>query len=341
MAMPLRTKRLAASGFLLMVVGSAAPAFAQEDANRSAARSAGYEGVQAYERGEYSDAVDKLGRAFDVVRVPTLGLWYARALVKTGKLVEAAERFGEVTRLEAKTGKVAEQKQAQAQAAEELAKLQPRIPTLTVVVKGDTDSLELTIDGVAVPIKLLGLARPINPGSHEVKAVRGNRQQKQSIVLGEAEKKSLELDLESEDGSAAASGQSPEDAAARPGPVAAKVDLTQPADPGKTQRTIGWVVLGVGGVATVAGVVTGMMAVSKKGKLDDSGDCANNLCQSSQHDLRNSYNSLRTVSTIGFVAGGVGLATGITLLLTTPKTKEKAQASAWMGVGSVGVEGCF
>ncbi len=341
MAVRFRVKRLVAYGLLFLVIGSASSAAAQDDANRSAARAAGYEGVRAYEQGEYGDAVDKLSRAFDVVKVPTLGLWYARALVKTGKLVEASERYGEVTRLEAKTGKVAEQKQAQAAAAEELAKLQPRIPTLTVVVRGATDALVVTVDGNTVPTGLLGLARPINPGSHEVKAVRGDRERKQSISLAEAERKSVELDLGSEEGGAQVPARSPATDVDRPGPVAAGVDMAQPSDTARTQRTIGWVVLGVGGVATVVGVVTGLMAGSKKSQLDSSGQCDGRLCLPTQNDLRNSYNSLRTVSTIGFIAGGVGLGAGITLLLTTPKNKEKKQANAWLGMGALGVEGCF
>jgi hypothetical protein len=75
-------------------------------------------------------AVDNLRRAFGVVKVPTLGLWYARALVKTGKLVEATERYGEVVRLDVTEGKIKDQKQAQADAAAELEALKPRIPTL-------------------------------------------------------------------------------------------------------------------------------------------------------------------------------------------------------------------
>ena len=71
----------------------------------------GYEGVAAYQKGDYVSARDKLERAYRVVRAPSLGLWSARALEKSGKLVEASERYLEVTRLEVKAGEAAVQQE--------------------------------------------------------------------------------------------------------------------------------------------------------------------------------------------------------------------------------------
>src|SRR6185369_14754613 len=60
---------------------------------RSAARSLGYAGVEAFERREYGPALDKLEKAFAVLRVPSIGLWSARALARLGRLVQASERY--------------------------------------------------------------------------------------------------------------------------------------------------------------------------------------------------------------------------------------------------------
>jgi hypothetical protein len=62
------------------------------------------------------------------------------------------------------------------------------------------------------------------------------------------------------------------------------------------------------------------------------------------------FRSLRTVSTIGYVVGGVGIAAGVTLLLTAPESKPAAEAHAaldtprwtpYVGLGSAGVAGTF
>jgi hypothetical protein len=103
-----------------------AAAWGQSDATRGAARDLGADGVEDYQAGKYGEASEKLGRAFEILRVPSLGLWSARALAKEGKLVEASERYLDVSRLDATKGDTAVQKQAQAEAASEREALQPR-----------------------------------------------------------------------------------------------------------------------------------------------------------------------------------------------------------------------
>jgi hypothetical protein len=342
----LGVRRSITSGLVGCVLAVSNQAFAQDEATRSAARAAGEAGVQAYQDGSYDDAEAKLHQAFVLLQVPTLGYWHARALAKTGKLVEAAERYEAVTKLEVKAGKAATvQQQAQADAAKELAELRPRIPRLTLIAKGSTDGLEVTLDGTAVPNDSLGSERQVNPGAHRVTAKRGERQMQWDITLAEAETASREIDLGATDDIPVAPlpPPAPVETAVnqQPGPVAPNVPIDQPADPSKNQRIAGWIVLGMGGVATVAGVVTGLVVISKKNQLDNSGDCDGTECYPSQRELRESYNSLRIVSGTSLVVGALGLGTGAALLLTTRKPKDRATPSAWIGPGSVGIRGNF
>jgi hypothetical protein len=92
----------------------------------------------------------------------------------------------------------------------------------------------------------------------------------------------------------------------------------------------------VGGVATAAGI----LVLAKRGQLDDSNNCKGTVCTGAERDRLDSYNQMRTMSTIGFVVGAVGIGVGTTLLLTAPKPRE-AGVSAWLGIGSVGVTGSF
>ncbi len=310
---------------------------AQQDAARAAARTSGYEGIQAFESGNMAVAVDKLGRAFNVVKVPTLGLWYARALAKTGNLVEASERYGEVMRLEITEGKVKEQKQAQAEAAEELTALQPKIPTLTLTVQGASAGCEVSLDGNPLSMSLLGMATPVNPGTHRIQAKQGTQRVEQSVTIHVGDKKSLELKLVASDTSEPAAAKTP---AVSEAPSTRGTVSQPPISKGSPQKAIGWITLGVGGVATVTGVVTGLLGMSKRSQLDDSHNCEGTVCRSAERDLMASYNQMRTISTVGFIVGVVGIGAGTTLLLTAPKPRE-ATMSAWLGVGSLGVRGTF
>lgn len=323
------------------VCATAVAGSTQQDAARAAARSAGYEGIRAYESGDLAVAVDKLGRAFDVVKAPTLGLWYARALAKTGNLVEASERYGEVIRLEVTEGKVKEQKQAQADAAADLEALKPRIPSVTLTVTGASEDCEVTMDGNAVPLTLLALATPINPGTHRVQAKRGTEVVEETFSIAEGEKKGITLRLKPS--KATSPGQTRPAHKPESGTRAASAGSparTTSSSTGSTQKTIGWIGLGVGGVATVAGAVSGALVLQKRSQLDGSSQCVGTVCTAIERDRLDSYNQMRTVSTIGFIVGAVGLGVGTTLLLTTPKPKETG-VSAWVGVGSVGMAGSF
>lgn len=319
-------------GLSLCLYGATAEAQAVDDATRAAARTLGYAGVEAYQAGDYATASDKLEKAYSVLQAPSLGLWSARALVKLGKLVEAAERYREVQRLEPKGGDAKVQKQAQIDAAAELEALSPKIPTLVVTVEGaDAKEIEISIDGTKLAAALVGEARPLNPGRHVVEGVRGDERVTEEITLAEAEAQRIVLRFAPKAGVQAA-----------PAPTFdAGSSVTPVKTGGSKMRTLGFVALGVGGAGLVLGGVTGVMALGKKGDLEDNPWCDDELrCLGIARDDVDSYNSMRTISSIGFIAGGVLAATGVVLVLTAPKNREPATA-LWVGPGSAGLRGAF
>jgi hypothetical protein len=120
-----------------------------------------------------------------------------------------------------------------------------------------------------------------------------------------------------------------------------------PRDPGRTQRTAGWIALGVGGVGLVVGSVTGIMTLTSA--------CAglrgtNKTCPTSDARAADTTGALSTVS---FVVAGVGVAGGLVLLLTAPSVASSApRAGAGrhvagvaltprLGLGWAGLEGTF
>lgn len=319
----------------------ALPAGAQNDAARGAARQLGSEGVEAYQAGDYATANDKLGRAFQVVRAPTLGLWSARALVKLGKLVEASERYLEVTRLDASRGEAAVQKQAQVDAAREREQLLPRIPSLTVSVTGAQGEVSVSVDGEPLQSALLGVRQPANPGAHVLEARDGTHSLRKEVTVAEGRELKVELDLASGQavGDAPASAANPATAPAAPAPAATGSEPPTDQPSAKAGLPVGfWVGVAVGGAGLVAGGVGAGLGASKKGELD----CADDRCPSSKQDGVDATNRWLTVSTVGFIVAGVGAAAAVTFALTAPKAQPQAgRVETWIGLGSAGVRGSF
>lgn len=81
----------------------------------------------------------------------------------------------------------------------------------------------------------------------------------------------------------------------------------QPSD-GSTQRTIGWIAIGVGGVAAVVGSIEGITTLSSP--------CAGGkMCLS---DDKSSANTSATIADIGFIVAALGVVGGIALIATAP-----------------------
>jgi len=347
------TPKLLLAAFLL----AGTPALAQEvdETTRAAARQVGRDGLEAYKQGQYEDALEKLNRAYDVMKAPTLGLWTARTMVQLGLLVEASERYIEVTRLQATGGDTALQEEAIAVAAEERAQLRPRIPQLKLVVEGaPLDQVQVQLDGKDVPTSLLGLPGPVNPGVRKAVATFGTQSVTEEATLSERDSKVLTLRFGQPPPAATALAPAPVAAPAAPAssptavtPASPQPAPTQPADTsparGSVQRTLGWVSLGIGGVGLVVGGVTGAMVLSKQKELESSDECVNEACGPVEYDRVDEYNALRPISTAGFIVGGVGVAAGLTLLLTAPGREEAATAhvTPWIGAGSAGLVGRF
>ena len=167
----------------------------------------------------------------------------------------------------------------------------------------------------------------------------------QQVTIAERERKAVTLRFGAEPAAPVASPAMqgaapppPAGATAPPPPAAADADTTPD---GSMQRTFGWVGIGVGGAGILFGTVTGLMAVSNRSDLDANG-CVDSGCYLDQKDDVDSYNALRTISTVGFVIGFVGAAAGVTLLLTAPESPSSGvETHAWLGLGSAGVAGRF
>lgn len=341
-------------GFSFVWSTFAAPALGADDAARAAARRMATAGVEAFQKDDYAVAVDKLDRAYKMLPVPSIGLWLARALAKQGKLVEAAERYTEVGRLPVSSGDTAVQENAKKEAAAELDALTPRIPSVVIRVEGAAAAaVKLTLDGAGLPSEVVGDQQPLNPGKHRIEGKANEQVVAVEVTVGQSETKTVTLRFKPASATAAAPVPAPADAsppteAATPGtesPSEAAVSSTPPEpapagrDSGSSRKFLGWSAIGLGAAGLVTGVVAGAAALSKKGTLDDSGACMDDKClRSSMQSTLDQYGTFRTVSSIGFIAGGALSAVGIVLLVTAPSGDAgSARAGTWLRVSSTGV----
>jgi biotin carboxyl carrier protein len=184
-----------------------APAFAQaSEADVRAARQLFVDAEHDEDAGRWSDAYDKLQRVAAVKL--TAGVRYHLALCqeKLGKLATALDGFHDA------------QKQAQADDArdvlrlvgKELEELEPRVPKLTIHVVPPVDDAVVRLDGTAIAKALVGVAIPLDPGSHTVEASAPNRAPaKATIAMGERDVTSIDLQLGEPHPPGAATGSAP------------------------------------------------------------------------------------------------------------------------------------
>lgn len=321
-----------------------------QDQTRAAARLIGEEGLTFFDQGRYVDALDRFDRADGLVRAPTLGLMAARSLERLGRLVEASQRYTDVSEMKLDTGASEAFKQAQVAAAQERDTLKPRIPTVSVTVEGPgaAQVASVLLDGRGVSPAILGPGRPISatvpadPGDHRFEAKLNDSEAFERVTLAERDTARVVLRLNGSPNKALLRNGAP--AKTDPG-ASAKADSSSPPSSSRgTQKTAAFVSLGIGGAGFAMGVIAGSAAAAKRGDFDA---CTTEyVCPRALSSDVDTYNTLRPVSTVGFIIGGVGVATGAILLVTLPRGGSRAstgslEVTPWLGLGGGGVRGTF
>jgi hypothetical protein len=308
-------------------------AFAEPSAaDRATARTLAQEGQVALENKNYAVAVDKFGRADSLVHAPTLLLGLARAQVGAGKLVEAQENYNRIIREGVAANSPKSWSKAVDDANREVGSISPRIPWVTLSVLGPANP-EVVIDSTPVPHASLGVKRAINPGTHRVKVTaEGFLPQEKTIMMNEGQTLVVNMELE----------QAPDAPAPAPKVATTTADTTTVSTGGgEWRKTAAYVALGIGGASLIVGGVSGGLAWSKNKQLDEK--CPNSQCPDNQTPGIDTYHRFATISNIGFIGAGVGLAAGVILLVTQPKETSPSAASLtpYVGLGAAGVTGKF
>jgi hypothetical protein len=179
--------------------------------------------------------------------------------------------------------------------------------------------VKLSLDDVVIPSALSGEERPVNPGAHRVVGVAGDEEVSESVTLVEGQKQSITLRFTKQQAAAPVGAPPP----AKPKEVEAAAE----GSPRGPRRVLSYVALGVGGAGLVVGGVTGALVLRDRKAFDQNENCRDGECLRSEADKVEGFRTLRTVSTVGFIAGGALAATGVVLLLTSGASDEPRKDS--------------
>jgi hypothetical protein len=315
----------------LAVLTSASPAYAQDASSQdiAQARQLGQQAQAAYDKGDFVES-EKLWSAAAKLytQAPTLTLGLARTQAKLGKVVAAQENYNKIVREWGNNPNPPPAfKDAVEAAKNEVGAVSAKVASVTVSVEGPTNPV-VTIDGQTVPVAALGLKRPVDPGSHKVSATAdGYKPADATFSVTEGGSAAASLKMEKAPGAVAVVPGGPAPSSGTGAASATEPGADTSGSKGSMNKTLAIVAFGVGGAGLVVGAITGGIALGKAGDLKDK--CgADKSCPPSEQSNVDSYKSVGTISTIGFIVAGVGGVTGLVLLLTAPKESASAASTS-------------
>ncbi len=316
--------------------------------DRENARKLLNDGLDLRSAGKLDEALAKIKVADGLAGTPVTRLELGRTHMMLAQLVEARVAFVSVKDLEVDAKDVAKYAKARKEASELAAQILPRIPSLRVKLEGVPAGVTptVTIDGVAIPPLALSEPRLVNPGKREVVAtVSGRPEQRTKVDVVEGEIREITLVFPE---------VKPSEPVAPPGPVttstAASAGVAPPtvADAegdraGRTQKTIGLVVSGVGLVGVGVGVVLAMSASSRY--TSATAGCNELGCSPAAAMDAESARSSGTTAFIVMGAGAALVVGGGVLFLTAPSSTTSRKPATTsvrkpelrFGVGPTGV----
>jgi hypothetical protein len=281
----------------------AAPARAAEKvskAERAEARKLAGQALDLFRAGDFEAALDKFMAADEKVPAPSLKLYVARCLDRVGRMHDAAATYREVIATELDRFAPKPHREARKKAVPELAALLEEIPRVKVTVSGPGSvGATVTRDGGFLGDDEVGVARELDPGSYEFEARRGVRSAKKKVTVKRGDSIDVALVLP-------ASGQTVGEMGGEGGD----------GEGSEVWPIVGWSAIGLGGAGVIVGTITGVMVLGEESDLE--ARCPNRQCPPEVHDDARSFDTLRVVSTISYIVGGVGLGAGTAILLFAP-----------------------
>jgi len=337
---------------------TAAPARAQTQEQKAGARAAAEAGGDAYDAGKYAEAADLFERAERLLHAPPHLLYAARSHAKLGHLVEARELYLTLTREHLAPNAPRPFREAQQQGEKELAAIEPRLAYASVVVQGGAGAqgVRVTRNGEQIAPELLGLPAPINPGEYTYQAfAEGMESTTTTISFREGVRETVVLTLREIPGAkkkppVAADGSEP-----HPSTLSGSTSSPPSDAPSSGGRPllIGSIVgFGVAAAGGAIGTVFLLQGIHRQDEADaqfqmycPSGVCTDDVFDQNVRPIDRDAATKKNIALASYITGGVGLVTGVTLLLLDQNrqtsTIGRASVTPLVGLGYAGVAGRF
>jgi hypothetical protein len=288
---PSRSLLFLAAPLLISLAAMNADAASPKD--KAQAQQAIKEGKSAMKAKRFADAARALKKADDLDPTPQTKLELARALDGANKLLDASKTLHAIT--DTPNGS----KKTVADAKKLLGEIEKRIPwiNLSVGTLGDK-KVKTFIDDSEVDASN---EVPVDPGEHHISAeAPGYEQTDKTVSVEEGEHKRVRLVLKKANGDDKA-------------PVIS--------ESGGSSKAPAVIAFSLGAVGLGLGAAFGVIASNQTQAVRD--QCPNDVCPPSVSDDLATAKANGNVSTIAFIAGGVGVATGVVLLLSSLGGKKK------------------
>jgi hypothetical protein len=310
------------------------PPAAATPLQREQAQSRFLRGKELMDKGQYTDALVEFRASHDIVSSPNTRLEIARDLRAAGQLVAAYAEYGR-TAVEAKefASEDDRYRRTYEAASAERAELEPRLAFVSLTVSHAGEETHVSIGGEELRRAAWGEPAPLAAGSTAIVVTTpGHRPLTRTIDVAAGDR--VEVAIDAQEGPA--EGDAPLSPPAAP--------ILAPAAPHDAAhgglRASAYVGLGVGvaGLATFA--VGGLFA---RGTYDDlQKSCGSGPCPADKKSEIDRGRTEQTIANVGLVAGLVGVAAGVTLLVLSLPKGAPAQSVAVVGVpGGVGLRGSF
>lgn len=291
----------------------AAPALAEPTATQKATAETLFQrGVELAEAGRVADACTQFDASLQID--PALGTLFrlADCYDRMGRTASAWALFSEAQA----RAKAAEQAGRERIAAERVANLELRLSKLSLSL-GENASLaglELRLNDVLVPSASWGLPLPVDPGPQRLRLSAPGRLEWVGTVTVEKGPSTRSFTLPALVEAKVAAKAEPKPPQTR----AAPVDHAAP-----YPVWLGYAVSGVGLASAGIGGIFGYRAYDlNQRSLDECSSENANACTQQGHALRGDARKAGVASTAFVVAGGVLLATGVTLIVLRPTRRE-------------------
>jgi hypothetical protein len=293
----------------VMMTGQSS-ARAQSAGDEASAQKLFDEGRTLLSSGRFAEACARFAASEQLAPSGGTLLNLADCYEKNGQFASAWALFHEVGSRAHRAGRTDIEKMAD----ERVKQIEPKLSFLTIVVAPDAvvDGLEVRRDGEVVPHGAWGTPLPVDGGAHKVEATAPGKQARTlSTSVGPSAERATVTISRLEDMPAVPTSGS--EATPNVGPAPTSPPRGMP-----FQRVLGLTLGGGGIVALGVGAAFGAQAISKN-------NSAMPFCPASPRcndprgvQLTNDARGAATISTVLFAAGGVLVATGVTLYLTAP-----------------------